>query len=107
MNKDDSPFGGSHALRRRMLVSQCQLQRLSLAAETRELLRPAAPGGLLGLFKGNLTLPLTVAGVLLGVLAARPGRVVRLLSTGTSLWRLARGLLRLLHRPAAPGSPVE
>ncbi len=70
-------------------------------------------GGLLGMLSGGslgrilqslkgrkLLLPLAVAGIAVGVVAARPARMVSLITTGVSLWKLAQPVLEMLQRPS-------
>ena len=91
----------SLAARRDALIAQCDLQRMNAGNELGELLAPFQRGG--GPFGGlgniGVKLPLTIAGVVLGLIVTRAGRAMPLVSTGLSLWRIARSVLGLL-RPA-------
>ena len=91
------------AARREALVAQCAAQRHEAAHEFHALTAPVASGGgsVLALFKGrNLKLPLTIAGVVLGMVLVKPGRAMPLIATGLSLWKLAQPVLAMLRRPA-------
>ena len=92
----------SLAARRNALIAQCDLQRMNAGNELGELLAPFQRGGgglLGGLGKLGVKLPLAIAGVVLGLIVTRAGRAMPLVSTGLSLWRIARSVLGLL-RPA-------
>ena len=82
MNTDD---------RRASLIAQCAQQRLDAANEVRALLAPAKSAG------GGLKLPLTIAGVVLGMIATRSGRAMPMLTAGLSLWKLAKNVLPMLR----------
>ncbi len=85
----------SLAARREALVAQCALQRMNAGNEVSELLAPFRGGG--GGF--GLKVPLTIAGVVLGMIVTRAGSAMPMVSAGLSLWRLARTVLGVL-RPA-------
>ncbi len=80
--------------RRAALIAQCAKQRRDAAQEVRALLAPASSGHLLG---GGLKLPLTIAGVVLGMIATRSGRAMPMLTAGLSLWKLAKNVLPMLR----------
>lgn len=79
-----------HEDRRASLIAQCAQQRIDAAHEIRTLLAPASPGG-------SLKLPLTIAGVVLGMIATRGGRTMPLLTMGLSLWKLVKNVLPMLR----------
>jgi hypothetical protein len=84
----------NHEARRTALIAQCAQQRLDAAQEVRTLLTPVSAG--LG-----LKLPLTIAGVVLGMIATRSGRAMPMVTAGLGLWNLVRKvlpMLRLLRR---------
>lgn len=90
------------ARRREALVAACAQQRVDAEYEIRALMAPVSSGGgITSLLRGrNLKVPLTIAGVVLGMIAARPGRAMPIITAGFSLWKLASNALRLLRRPA-------
>lgn len=91
------------AARREALVAQCAAQRHEAAQEFYALTAPVASSGssFLAFFKGrNLKVPLTIAGVVLGMVLVRPGRAMPLIATGLSLWKFAQPVLAMLRRPA-------
>lgn len=93
----------SLAARREALVAQCAAQRHEAAQEFYALTAPVASSGnsFLAFFKGrDLKLPLTIAGVVLGMVLVKPGRAMPLIATGLSLWKIAQPLLAMLRRPA-------
>ena len=86
------------AERRAALVAQCAQQRLDAAQEVRSLFAPADKAHSI---VGNLTLPLTIASVVLGMIVTRSGRAMPLVTAGLGLWKLVSKvlpLLRLLRR---------
>jgi hypothetical protein len=91
------------AARREALVAQCAAQRHEAAHEFYALTAPVAASGsnALAFFKGrNLKVPLTIAGVVLGMVLVRPARAMPMIATGLSLWKLAQPVLAMLRRPA-------
>lgn len=78
------------AERRAALIAQCAQQRLDAAREVRALLAPASSGH-------GLKLPLTIAGVVLGMIATRSGRAMPMLTAGLSLWKLVKKVLPMLR----------
>lgn len=82
------------AVRRAALIAQCAQQRLDAAHEVRALLAPSSDGHLFG---GGLKLPLTIAGVVLGMIATRSGRALPMLTAGLSLWKLVKNVLPMLR----------
>jgi len=91
------------AARRQALIAQCATQRSDIARDISALRPPGVPtGGAIGryLSAGRLKLPLTVAGVVLGIVAAKPSRVVPLIATGLSVYRLMQTALSALRKRA-------
>lgn len=78
------------AARRAALIGRCAQQRAAMAGEIRAL---APPGGGLG---GNWKL--TVAGMLLAFVASRSGRVMPLIATALSVWKVVGGVLGSFRR---------
>lgn len=93
------------AARRMALVAECSHQRTTLAHEIGNLHAPTmltGGGGIMHyLGSGNLRIPLTIAGVVLGMIATKPSRAMPLLATGLSLFKLATSVLAMLRKPAA------
>lgn len=92
------------AARREALVAECARQRTEVAHEISNLRAPSVltGGGILQyLGSGNLKLPLTIAGVVLGMIATKPSRAMPLLATGLSLFKLVTSVLSVLRKPAA------
>ncbi|MES2899667.1 MAG: hypothetical protein V4723_08055 [Pseudomonadota bacterium] len=103
------------AQRREALVAQCAVQRAEASQERSMLFAPTlrGGGGLLGMLSGGslgrvlqslkgrgFLVPLAVAGIAVGLVAARPARMVSLITTGVSLWKLAQPVLEMLQRPS-------
>ena len=78
------------AQRRANLIARCAQQRVDAAHEVRALVAPVGEGGSFG---SNLKLPLTIAGVVLGLIATRSVRAMPLITAGLSLWKLVKGVL--------------
>lgn len=96
MTTDSQGAPLSLAARREALVAQCALQRMNAGNEVSELLAPFRGGG--GGFGGiGLKVPLTIAGVVLGMIVTRAGSAMPMVSAGLSLWRLARTVLGVLR----------
>ena len=74
------------SLRREALVARCDDQRDDLVLLVEDLTAP--------LSGPSYKLPLTIAGVVLGVMAVRPRRILPLLGTALSLWKTVGPLLR-------------
>jgi len=103
------------AQRREALVALCAAQRAEASQDVSMVFAPsvAGGGGLLGMLGGgpagrilqmlrgrNLKIPLAIAGVVLGMIVVRPGRMIPLITTGLSLWKLAQPVLDILRRPS-------
>lgn len=93
------------ALRREALLVQCRMQRVMLAAEVRTFIAPIAPSSGWRQYLPKLKVPLAVAGIVVGLLAAKPSRAMPLLQIGATLWGIARTVLPLLRRQ--PDADVE
>ncbi|HEV7815318.1 MAG TPA: hypothetical protein VGP06_09510 [Janthinobacterium sp.] len=89
------------AARREALLKECALQRLALSAEAKNLLMPLAPANLRHAFGARLKVPLMLAGAGLGLMLARPKRVVALLPAAQSVWRNVSKVLPLVSGVAA------
>lgn len=98
--------GGGHAhiplaLRREALLTECALQRLSLAAEAGNLLLPFTRDNLRVTLGPRLKIPLMIAGAVLGVAITRPRRTMPMLLRAASLLKSARAVLPVVRRIAA------
>ena len=94
------------AARRQALVAECAMQRIDAGREIMALLEPVhEPGGLRQFLGHDLKVPLTIAGVVLGMAAAKPGRAIPMITAGLSVWKFAKPLLALLRRGPAAGTP--
>ena len=89
----------SLAERREALIAECSLQRTVAARELSNLSAPSVltGGGIVDLLRGNLKVPLTIAGVVLGMIAVKPSRAMPLLATGLSLFKLAQSVLSMVR----------
>ena len=85
------------AARRALLIAHCAQQRAAAADDFNALVEPLHADGLRQYFGSKLKLPLTIAGVVLGMIATKPARALTVLTAGLSLWKLARGALALLR----------
>ena len=90
------------AARRQALLAECALQRAQAALAVADLRAPAdEQPGLLGMLgSADLKVPLTIAGVVVGLVLTNPKRAIPVLTAGLSLFKLARRLLPLLRRSA-------
>jgi hypothetical protein len=96
MSRDARPAPRSERLA--ALVAQCARQRVDAAHEVRSLFAPAAEAHWM---TGRWKLPLTIAGMVLGMIATRPGRAMPMLTAGLGWWKMVSKvmpLLRLLRR---------
>ncbi len=81
------------AQRREALLAQCALQRVEAARELTAMRAPSeGRGGV------NLKVPLTIASVVLGMVATRSGKALPMLTAGVTLIKMASGALSLLSR---------
>ena len=87
-------------LRRRMLVARCDIERHDAALEIDALRHPVASSGLLG--GVGLKLPLTIAGLVLGMVAIKPQRIMRIITGGLTMWKLVGGVVGMLRKPGHP-----
>ena len=89
--------------RREHLIAECAAQRMQIGREISVIRAPSLSGGgiLQSLTGGNLKGPLAVAGVLMGLLAAGPGRFMPLVGTAMSVFRLAKRGITMLRNKAA------
>lgn len=85
----------NYETRRAALIAQCAQQRIDAAGEVRALLAPVHATG------SGLKLPLTIAGVVLGMIATRSGRAMPLITGGLTLWKIVRGVLPMLRAARA------
>lgn len=98
MNKDTQK--PTLAQRREALIAECSMQRTVASREIENLHAPSVltGGGISRYFtSGHLKVPLTIAGVVIGLIAARPSRAMPLLATGMSVYKLAQGVLSVLR----------
>lgn len=100
--------GGGHtlphiplALRREALLTECALQRLSLAAEARNLLMPLTRDRLRVSIGPRLKIALMIAGVVLGVAMTRPRRAMATLLRAAALLKSVRVVLPVVRRITA------
>jgi hypothetical protein len=101
MSTDTRRSAASLAARREDLIAQCAQQRVGAASGMAALVAPLGKGQ--SEFGSQLKLPLTIAGVVLGLIATRPGRALPMITAGLSLWKLARSALSVLRVTAAGG----
>lgn len=82
------------AQRREALLVQCALQRIEAARELTEMRAPRESSG--GV---NLKMPLTIAGVVLGMIATRSGgKALPMLTAGLSLIKVVSSVMSLVRR---------
>lgn len=92
MNNPGKHSPVSLAARREALVTQCALQRINAATDIREMMAPVH--NLRHKVGGNLAIPASAAGAVIGLLAtSRRSKLVPMLTTAFSLWRLGRNAL--------------
>lgn len=86
--------------RRERLVAECSLQRTQMSREIGGLRAPALHGGSLldSLLGGNMKIPLTIAGAVLGLVAMRPAGLMPLVTTGLSLLKMSKSVLGMVRR---------
>lgn len=95
MNSETTPL----AVRRAHLVAECARQRGDLADELNLLKAPVERiGGAAGFIGEHKKSLLAAAGVMLGLMIARPKPVLALVAAGTSLWQLAQRAVPLVQR---------
>jgi hypothetical protein len=76
------------------LIAQCARQRVDASREVRSLFAPAGEGPSM---PGRLKVPLTIAGVVLGMIATRSGRAMPMLTAGLGLWKMVSKVLPILQ----------
>lgn len=81
----------SLAARRQALVTECALQRITAAREVREIVAPVHH--LRHKVGGSFAIPVSLLGLVGGLIATRRGRLAPMLATGLSLWKLGRDSL--------------
>ncbi len=95
MKDDSTPL----ALRRAQLVAECARQRGDMADHLNLLKAPVERiGGAAGFIGQHRKSLLAGAGVVLGVLIARPKPVLGVLATGASLWKFVQAALPTVQR---------
>ena len=82
--------------RREALIAECSMQRSGLSHQIAAL-RPTSEGGLGLLGSVNMKVPLMIAGVVLGMAVVKPSRALPLLTTGLSLYKMARSVLSIVR----------
>lgn len=93
----------SLAERREALIVQCSMQRRDAAREFGALMSPLSqPGGgigkLLGGGAGGMKLPLGIAGTVAGLVMAKSGKILPMLTVGLSLIKAARSVMGLVRK---------
>lgn len=91
MNNSGKHSPATLAARRQMLVTQCALQRITATSEIREIMAPVHKAR--DKVGGNLAIPIAALGLIGGLIATRSGRLLPMLTTGLSLWKLGRDSL--------------
>lgn len=91
MNKPSKHSRASLAARRDALVSECALQRITVAREVRGIMAPVH--SLRHKVGGNFAIPVSVLGLVGGLIATRRGSLMPMLTAGLSLWKLGRDAL--------------
>ncbi|MCG2585376.1 hypothetical protein [Massilia sp. TS11] len=86
------------AARREVLVTQCALQRIMIVTETQALLEPLQPSGWRRYLGPRMQVPLTIAGVLLGLAVSRPKGVLPLMRSALGIFGLLRSVLPMLRK---------
>ena len=89
--------------RRELLIAECASQRMQIGREISVIRAPSmlSGGGILqSLTSGNLKGPLAIAGVLMGLVAAKPGRFMPLVTTALSVFKLAKSGITMLRNRA-------
>lgn len=99
MSNDMRRTPAALAGRRAALIAQCAYQRVEAANDFNALVEPINPGGLRQYLGGNLKIPLTIAGVVLGMIVTKPARALPILTAGLSLWKVASTVLAIVRRP--------
>ena len=93
----------ARAARRERLIAECAAQRMQIGREVSVIRAPSVltGGGILqSLTSGNMKGPLAIAGLLAGLVAARPGRFMPLIATAMSVFKLAKSGITMLRNRA-------
>jgi hypothetical protein len=91
----------ARAARREYLIAECSAQRMQIGREIGQIGAPGmlSGGGILqSLTGGGLKGPLAIAGVLLGLVATRPGRFMPIVTTALSVFKLAQSGIAMLRK---------
>ncbi|CUI07470.1 hypothetical protein [Massilia antarctica] len=92
----------SLAERREALIVQCSMQRRDAAREIGALMTPLShpAGGIGKLFGGGggMKLPLGIASTVIGLVVAKSGKVLPVLTIGLSLIKAARSVMGLVRK---------
>ena len=92
MNKPSKHSAASLAARREALVTQCELQLINATTEIRSIMAPVH--NLRDKVGGNFAIPVSAVGLIGGLIfAVRSGKLLPMLTTGLSLWKLGRNSL--------------
>ena len=91
MNKPSKNSPVSLKARREALMTECALQRIEAARDVRGIMAPVH--NLRHKVGGNFAIPVSVLGLVGGLIATRSGKLLPLLTTGLSLWKLGRDSL--------------
>ena len=89
--------------RRQHLIAECSAQRMQIGREISVMRAPSmlTGGGILeSITSGNMKGPLAIAGLLAGLVAARPGRFMPIIATAMSVFKLAKSGLTMLRNRA-------
>ena len=93
----------ARSARREVLIAECSAQRMQIGREISMIGAPSmlTGGGILqSLTSGNLKGSLAIAGVLMGLIAAKPGRFMPLVTTALSVFKLAKTGITMLRNRA-------
>lgn len=93
----------SLAERREALIVQCSMQRRDAAREIGALISPLTHptggiGKMLGGGGGGMKLPLGIVGTVAGLVMARSGKILPMLTVGLSLIKAARSVIGLVRK---------
>ena len=94
----------ARAARRESLIAECAAQRMQIGREISVIRAPSmlTGGGILqSLTNGNLKGPLAIAGLLMGLVAAKPGKFMPIIATAMSVFKLAKSGFAMLRNRAA------
>jgi len=89
---------------REHLIAECSAQRMQMGREISVIRAPSmlTGGGMLqSLTSGNLKGPLAIVGLLAGLVAARPGKFMPIVTTAMSVFKLAKSGIAMLRKKAA------